>query len=276
MARGIMSNEVFEKVLENLSKYKEEIEIIVLYHGGEPLLNKSLFEMICAIKKIKPFFVKIVSNGMLLNESKCKQLLATPLDLIEFSLDGLDESENQQIRINSSTSVVINNISFFLKLRKELAHPVKVAISTTQFLNNDKLKIISADKEIQPEIPQWLLEVFEDAVDEFKPTYAMLWPHMNVSNDFEVREVNGVDLAHCDHINSTMTIRADGTIVPCCYDLTTQLPMGNILLDDLKELFMGGGSYTQLRTAIATKSYPSLCANCNVVRPNKFLIPKWR
>ena len=143
MTRDIMSDIIFEKVLENLSKYKDEVEVVVLYHGGEPLLNKSICQMITAIKSIKPFFI------------------------------------------------------------------------------------------------------------------------------------NGTDSVECDHIEHTLTIRADGTIVPCCYDLTSKLPMGNILTDDIKELFTGS-KYQYLRELIMNKNYPDLCANCNVVRPRKYLVPRWR
>ena len=142
MPRDIMSHIIFDKVLENLSKYKDEVEVVVLYHGGEPLLNKSICQMITAIKSIKPFFVKMVSNGMLLSQSKCEALLSTPLDLIEFSLDGLNESENQQIRVNSSSSRVINNITHFLTRKEELRHPIRVAISTTQFLDSERFREI--------------------------------------------------------------------------------------------------------------------------------------
>ncbi|QNP29969.1 radical SAM protein [Cylindrospermopsis curvispora] len=140
MTRDIMSDIIFEKVLENLSKYKDEVEVVVLYHGGEPLLNKSICQMITAIKSIKPFFIKMVSNAMLLSQSKCESLLSTPLDLIEFSLDGLNKSENQQIRVNSSSSRVINNITHFLTKKEELRHPIRVAISTTQFLDSEKFR----------------------------------------------------------------------------------------------------------------------------------------
>lgn len=112
-------------------------------------------------------------------------------------------------------------------------------------------------------------------MDEFKPTYAMVWPHMNVSEEYTVWEVDGTDSVECDHIEHTLTIRADGTIVPCCYDLTSKLPMGNILTDDIKELFTGS-KYQYLRELIMNKNYPDLCANCNVVRPRKYLVPRWR
>ena len=42
MERGIMSLDIFQKILiEN----KENIKVIVLYHGGEPFLNKNFLTL---------------------------------------------------------------------------------------------------------------------------------------------------------------------------------------------------------------------------------------
>lgn len=273
--RNIMSDIVFNKVLENLTLYREEIEIVVLYHGGEPLLNRSIARMINDIKSIKSFVVKLVSNGMLLTDAISKSLLSTRLDQIEFSLDGLNSTENELIRSKSSTERVVSNISNFLALKKKFNHNISVVISTTQFVDQSKLMLSPVGVDNCPVTPKWLLDLFEASVNEFKPAYAMVWPHMNISDNFDIHQIQGEDCNHCDNVNSTMTVRADGTIVPCCYDLTSKMPMGNILKDDIKQLFLGS-KYEALRENIGNKNYPELCASCNVVRPKRFLIPRWR
>lgn len=42
MERGLMSDVIFALILDNLKPYLNTIEVFVLYHGGEPLLNQSL------------------------------------------------------------------------------------------------------------------------------------------------------------------------------------------------------------------------------------------
>ena len=43
MARDVMKLEIFNKILIEIKKNKEKIKTIVLYHGGEPFLNKNFF-----------------------------------------------------------------------------------------------------------------------------------------------------------------------------------------------------------------------------------------
>ena len=98
MTRGIMSNEVFERCLDFI-KY-DEVKVIVLYHGGEPLLNKDFYLMVDRIKKIrKDVLIKTVSNGVALTKTNTNKLISSGIDEIEFSLDGLSFVENDYIRI---------------------------------------------------------------------------------------------------------------------------------------------------------------------------------
>ena len=56
MERGIMGEKVFEKVLSQIYLHKYSIKVIVLYHGGEPLLNRNFYSMVARIKDINNSF----------------------------------------------------------------------------------------------------------------------------------------------------------------------------------------------------------------------------
>ena len=58
-----MDDSVFRRVLRELEIHKEKIKVIVLYHGGEPLLNKNFFSMIDEIRNIsRDFMIKTVTQ----------------------------------------------------------------------------------------------------------------------------------------------------------------------------------------------------------------------
>ena len=56
MNRGILDHQVFEK-FRRIKGYKDYVKVIVLYHGGEPLLNKKMFDMIEQLKKFKRIYL---------------------------------------------------------------------------------------------------------------------------------------------------------------------------------------------------------------------------
>ncbi|MDB5099449.1 MAG: hypothetical protein JWM80_3870 [Cyanobacteria bacterium RYN_339] len=276
MKRGLMSEAVFDAALRALERHRDAVKVVVLYHGGEPLMNKAFPAMIRRIKALGIPFVKTVSNGMLLTETASRDLLASGLDALEISLDAQTEAQNDFVRRKSNYAQVVANIRRFVDLRAACDHPTpRLDLSSTQFLSPATLDQRSGP--VSP--PAHLLRDFGAELAAgtigLKLHWAMRWPHMEVDEgEFDVfLDDQGEDLNTCDHVDSTVTIRAEGDVVACCYDLTSRLVLGNILETDLAEIWNGPG-YLGLREGIATKSYPSPCDNCNTVRRNAYLVPR--
>jgi len=270
MDRGIMSKLTFTKVLENIRENKDFIKVIVLYHGGEPLLNKDFFKYISDIKNISSdFFIKTVSNGMAITKDNALRLLNSRLDLIEFSLDGASSEESDYVRVKSKAGLIIENIKYLIEKKSEMGNEsLAVTIATTQFHRDGTSPPINS-----AQIPNWLQDIFGDKVS-YKSSYATRWPHMGNTDKFEYYQSLGIDKNDCDHIISTITVRSDGAVVPCCYDLTSKLIMGNIHNESLRNIW-SNSKYHDLRESVDTKQFLSICASCATVRPPVFLIPKW-
>ena len=104
IARTVMSEDVFDRILEDISGSSEDIKVVVLYHGGEPLLNKDFFRMVTDVREILPdAHLKTVSNGMALTKKNVASILESSLDAVEFSLDAESAAQSQFIRRNSDT-----------------------------------------------------------------------------------------------------------------------------------------------------------------------------
>jgi radical SAM protein with 4Fe4S-binding SPASM domain len=268
--RGIMSDEIFLRVLKDVKENQKFIKVIVLYHGGEPLLNKNFFKYIERLKSIKSdFYIKTVSNGMAINEKIADKILQSQLDLIEFSLDGNSALESEYVRRQSKTKKIVENIQLLIEKRNEIGNQkLKIAIVSTQFHRNK-----SAPPVMPASVPKWLKEIFNDTVI-YSANYALKWPHMADIGEFDFLNTSGPDTNACDHVESTITVRSDGSVVPCCYDLTTQLPMGNIQNASLREIW-SGNKYTELRNSISSGKFISICGDCATVKQPIYLVPKW-
>ena len=269
MVRGLMSNEVFERTFEQVKQNIEYIKVIVLYHGGEPLLNKNFYKMASAVRGVSQrLIIKTVTNGMSLNKKNISQLLNCGLDEIEISLDGLSPDENDQVRRQGSAKKVIANLKNLIKAKTSSNSNLSINIVTTQFLRSKS--DVNESKKLVANTPSWLLNIFGESVN-YKPYTAMKWPHMNVEKGFELVTAKGKNKDYCDHPINSITIRSNGDIVPCCYDLTSQMIMGNVMNQPLLTIF-NGPKYRELRESIKKKSYISACRNCNHVRPHVYLV----
>lgn len=272
-----MGSDTFEKVLESISRHRDAVKVVVLYHGGEPLLNKKFFEMVCAVKQTVPAMVKTVSNGTVMTRRIASEFIGSGLDAVEFSIDGESADQNDRIRLGARCSNVLSNIRTLMAAKGAagVLHP-KIFLSTTQFINPTV-----PVSEQEPTAPEFLsrefgAEIANGKVSEIKATFAMRWPHMTVldelydvfldSEDTEIRN-------ECDHVLNTVSIRWNGDVVPCCYDLTSRAVMGNVHHTALETIW-NDAPYRALRQSIAEMRFIPLCENCNVVKPNAYLVPK--
>lgn len=269
MPRGLMNEEVFNKIFDQLKKNLEFIKVIVLYHGGEPLLNKKFFIMSSSIRNLSNNIkIKTVTNGMTLTVKNSHKLVECGLNEIEISLDGSSPNESEEVRINSKTSKIIENINKLIEIRDYKKSDLNIYLTTTQFLRS-KVEVENPEK-LVAKTPTWIKDLFGNNV-KYKSNLAMKWPHMKVGNQYELARANGLDKNYCDHPINTISIRSNGDIVPCCYDITSQMVMGNIMNDTIIDIF-NGSKYTNLRDSIFKKKYISACKNCNVVRPSIYLV----
>jgi radical SAM protein with 4Fe4S-binding SPASM domain len=276
MARGVMKPEVFDAVLKRLQPHAGSIKVAVLYHGGEPLLNRRFPEMVKAVKDLGIPFVKTVSNGMLLTAELARKLLDSGLDAIEFSLDGTDPAENDFIRRNARFNVVVDNVKRLMdeKAARGASSP-RVHISTTQFVDPRTYRP-GQEAPVPGHLTRAFGGTYAAGLEGFKACFAMRWPHMGLEEGLydvfeDARDPDRLD--HCDHVESTMTIRWNGDVVPCCYDLTSRAVLGNVLTEEAEGLW-NNARYQGFREGIKNRDYPSLCENCNVVRRPVYLVLK--
>jgi len=250
-----MSEQTFSQIYDQIKKFR--FKIIVLYHGGEPFLNKNFFKM---VKKLKPLTKKIktVTNGSLLTDSLIYQILESELDIIEVSLDGLSPQENNFIRVGSDYEQITSQIKKLTKIRnqKNLKKP-EIFISNAQIPKN-----IEQTNEIK--IPPHLIETFAEIKDDikYKECYTIMWPGMSKVGHTKP------DYNYCDHIMNTITIRWNGDVVPCCFDLVNMMVMGNVLKENIEEIW-NNSKFVKLRNDINQFNPPDLCRNCNVLHSKR-------
>jgi len=272
MPRSVMKPEIFDRVVEEVRKHVPPIRVAVLYHGGEPLLNKNFVAMAGRVKALGIPFVKTVSNGMLIRPDNVAALVQSGLDAIEISLDGTSPEDNNNIRKRSDFERICRAIHDLVAARRTLGSRIKVFVATTQFLSRDAPEV-----DRPAALPQFMQTAFADIAGEieFKATWAKLWPSEQPSAGYDLlfddrpRE----EPRTCSLLEETMSIRADGNVVACCYDLTSMSHLGNIATQSLAEIWRGH-LYRKFREDFASGDYPALCRGCVVVTGDKYLLHK--
>jgi radical SAM protein with 4Fe4S-binding SPASM domain len=267
-----MKPDVFERVLEELRGKMPGLRVAVLYHGGEPFLNKRFLAMADQVKALGFPLVKTVSNGMLVREDQYEAILNSGLDAIEFSIDADSPEANDSIRRRAKFTYVRDTILNLIAAKRRLGGNLEISVSSTQF---QTLEDYIPGQEAP--IPDYLADTLESVRDEieFKTTWAMHWPSEVTFDNYDLlhEKPEKSTVPRCSLLSETMSIRADGNVVPCCFDLTSRGVMGNVMESSLDAIW-NGETFTKFRDDFAKQAFHPLCASCAFVTGNQFLLRK--
>ena len=272
--KGNMTDDIFYKIIEEI-KACNSVDVVVLYHGGEPFLNKNILRMSEELKNAGVRFIKTVTNGTVIKEEMLSNIIRSGLDSVEFSIDGLSPEENNQIRRGADYNKVVATIKKLVLLKEELGeNNPDIYIANTQIPSEKDIK-----NGVPVSTPVSLLDEFSKFEKKigFKNTYMLKWPEFDCSDRYKLVEGSAANNSpssnYCNHVIDTITFRWNGDIVPCCYDITSNYVIGNIMEQPLSEIW-NNERYKELRKSIHLKNYTTLCANCNVIRPQLYVVKK--
>ena len=192
------------------------------------------------------------------------------LDLIQFSLDADDGVTNDKIRARSSFARILGNIRLLAEANRRAGMPLKICITTIQFKTRDQ---VSSD--CAAPVPGWLRDARRDFPEiTFVPAWATPWPAWRPDARFEIvaDPAPYTPPKSCSSIDETLTIRADGTVVACCYDLLSKSDLGNVMEQDLSEIW--NGAHAEFSGRFANGDFPSPCNTCTQVSGRRYLVIK--
>ncbi len=216
--QGIMSMELYKKVVDEASELG--ISYIRLNRFGEPLLHPQIFEMAKYAKEKGLKNVGFSSNGVLLTKKKAKELLDSGMDYVNFSIDSLNPETYKNIRIGATLKPTLNNILYFLKLKKEGNYK-------KPFVSISALDIDSNHDEIED-----IKKFWRDKVDE-----VVIQTFVSYEGGEKLSDVKFIKKHACNQPFERLMILQDGKVIVCCDDFNGKILVGDINKESIKQIW---------------------------------------
>lgn len=267
--RGTMRFETFKA---GLDKLLPEIESILLYNWGEPLLNNDLFR---CIEYAKGYHVRtqLSTNMMLYTEETGLHLIQSGLDKLIVSCDGLDQATYQKYRSGGDLAKVVTSVENIIlqKRRMRTLHP-HIEMQCIVFAFNEH--------QMQPYEQFWLSKGV-DTVNFIKMSYMSSYGRAKAQNngyipshqDFQPHFPYGA-MKSCSEPYNHVTIDWNGDWYTCCFPSgMREYRIGNIVTDDFWEIW-NGEKYRYcralLKNQISGDGYcETICHDCTGVFPSR-------
>jgi radical SAM protein with 4Fe4S-binding SPASM domain len=263
----LMKNDLFEKIIVEISKNHLPFTYVYLFLQNEPLLDKDIFRKLRMIKKISNGRLKtgIATNGTLFTNEKIKELLESEVDELIFSIDALTEDTYKKIRQGLDFNKVMRNINNVIDSGYDKYLAVKFVIQKDNIL------------ELQDFIKFW----------KEKHVTVQLSPLNNRSGDLDVynelivnRTINSslpkfmhkarnvlfekITHAGCPVPITAFNILYNGDVILCCDDFSNKMIVGNVNESSIKEIWHSK-KYDSLRDLLFREGNKkiSVCQGCS-------------
>ena len=242
----------FEEIVKKIHKYTN---VVALHVKGEPLLHKNLKEILDILEKYN-LQANITTNGTLIKENLEILKNAKCIKQLNFSLHSFLQNDHM-------SDLYLKNI----------------------------FDCVSELKNITISYRLWNLETIKEndindiIIEELESYYKLdnLKEKLKLKNAFEINEniyinqdieftwpdINGpeiIEKGKCWALRKQIAILVDGTVVPCCLDNNGDIPLGNILEEDLETILNKTLSKTIKENFGNSKITCKLCKTCGFLK----------
>ena len=235
---------------------------------GEPLLHPQWDEII-RYAHDKGFFTLMNSNASLLTPENCEKMVASGLDYLHVSIDGLTKETYESIRIGGNFEKVIENLFNLFEARHK-AHGYHLAVV---------LGIIDQKRNHKE------LESFIDFFSKLPFHHVVsgeLFNHMGTIEEASIAYSDKQSLPKseypiCNTPWDLLSINCDGHAVGCNYDFDNRFVVGDLNEEGFLDIW-NSEKMQQFRKAVYEHSYDviekkgPMCTECTIKwQPDYFL-----
>ncbi len=245
---GCMAPEVWEKLLREIRQWDRPCTILT--HGaGEPLLYPHLEALLTALKDIPKVHTGFMSNGMLLTPEISKMLVALQINSLALSIDGVLPETHDYFRKNANLKLIEENVNHLIAEKKRTGSPLPS-------LTFNMVGYPDIFEQEDAYVKKWLPHADSVMISKFRPVGSRkLWD-----------DADAPPFMPCPLLYSQAVISIEGDVGLCCEDINLDVPVGNLLKDDLFSLYNTSSVLNRYRNAHGKKDIArlKLCSDCHV------------
>lgn len=249
--KDFMTDQLFKKIIDEASKYQDELRIIP-YLNGEPLLDKKIIERIKYInKKCPKSFVELSTNLNVANINLIDELTNLKIDDLRISIFGFTKETYEKMMPKLSWEQLQQNLKIILKKK-----------------NKSEISIVMIEHEILSSDDYELAKIFCDNHGINLNIWGFLDRASNVKG-FKNKNLNVVFGKGCNQNRDSerMHITYDGDVIQCCQDWTKSNVLGNINVDSITDTW-SNLDYVRHREKVNNQEMasPELCRKCKIMK----------
>lgn len=273
--RGTMSMDMYDKIISQLKDWNGcRLKVLKLSLYGEPFMNPHFSEMLRKAKEADVAErIETTTNASLLTESLCEDLVKYEIDYIRVSIYGGNQRRYEEVTgcSNANMEAILRSLKKIQEIKDKIG--VERPFVSAKMLDT-----------YGPENDEFL-ERFSEAADEVyidKPhnwiateEKSFIGSLYNQEQQEKLRE----DAAQfssgriaCTMPFTTLAVRSNGDVSPCCIDWIGGTNLGNLENETLQEIWNGDKMYAFRKMQLENRKQENeSCRNCEFYRNDYYI-----
>ncbi len=244
----MMTEEIFKSIIEQCKGQAEGVRFIMY---SEPFLHPDILSFAKEVKEAG-LLLHITTNGTIVSYQQIDELIRIGLDSIIFSMQGATEKEYSFIRGHDKLPLIEEKIKYLTKRRK--TNPF-VQVSTTVTQRDTKEDIEKFKQKWNQYVDLVTVGLTSwSRIAKFRPD---IYKILGITPD------QNRSYLPCQDILTKMCVYSNGDITVCCSDAEGKLTVGNVLKDNMIDLWRSE-VYRGLRLLLTNMRMDmlDLCKDC--------------
>ncbi len=253
----LIDDNLFEKIVEELSLYSDHIEKVMPYLDGEPLMDKKIFKRVSSLKKAGIKTVNLATNASLLSEKNIQACLDSGLDEIYITIDSMNPRIYETIRKGLRFEEVLKNTKNLIKFRDDFKSPLMIRLQLISQNGNqgEEDDFVNYWREYLKESDQVVIQKAHNWGQKISPS---------ILNSYEQ------DVSPCIALWGTFVCHSNGLVPLCCIDTESFYQMGSLGKKSIYEIWTSQEFQDVRKKHLNNlREKMELCKGCNLWQENK-------
>lgn len=232
-----MSLEQFRNIIDKVALHTNTL---MFYFMGEPFLNKQAYEMIRYAKDVGIPWVTTCTNGDPVNPRK---LVESGIDEVSFQIGGMTQATHEIYRINSNLERILRNLEETIRIKRETGSVIRIICGFILMKHNEHE--VAEFKHRMAEIGVDEASIIDPCVrtveqgNQYLPADRNHWYYDAEAFRRGLLRPKVLPNNECPWIYYSLAIHVNGDVVPCCRDPKGEEIMGNLLREELDQVWNG-------------------------------------
>ena len=266
--RGFMSMDTYKEIIRQFREWEgDKLKVLKLSLYGEPLTNPQFGEMLRIAKEADiAERIETTTNASLLTEEICQQLVEYEIDYIRVSIYGGNQKRYTEVTGSEKANIdeIWNNLKKIQELKKAAGkeRPFVSAkmLDTYSDENEEFLNRFSAvADEVYIDKPHnWV------AIEEKSFINSLYNEAQQEALQEDIMKTRSKRIA-CPMPFTTLAVRNNGDVSPCCVDWIGGTNLGNIHEENVADIWNGENMYQFRKMQLENRRCEnSSCRNCEL------------